>query len=376
MGSPWKTLSVVSAITAVGVWAAAILYHGSAPTPVVRVAATTAPQPPHKEGTYHGCPVFRPGDWLTTNLVTGNSTYVPTTIDVKSQRIIKNLIGAFGDINLAGNVPTDEEGVNIVNSGNLLATPVIEDLIYGFANNVHNDNPPPHKIEINRGVFMQEGTRYCVQRGQDCHVIVLDTDKCVDYETYRSGGVSWNGSRYTAEGGGVENLRHPYQREHITVTAANLPMLGTTDFGEEVQYQRASCRPNCSIPHVLALFLPLPKLATFGYVAPAYGTEGNCTKGTRYCDAYTLPYGARLRLKASFRCPDPATYPQANLLCNQAKQYGAIFNDTVSRNGAGGVRLGLSADTTDPWRSSDFNNFLSSVHLSDFDVITLGRVDP
>jgi hypothetical protein len=64
-------------------------------------------------------------------------------------------------------------------------------------------------------------------------------------------------------------------------------------------------------------------------------------------------------------------YPQANMLCNQAKQYGWIFADTTAWNGAGGVRLGLSSDGSNPWHRDDDDEFLGRVRLTDFDVMRL-----
>lgn len=353
-----------SARTVYGIGAAVIIAAcGAAGNHAVRSAEARRTVPTMTSYEYHGCPVFRPGDWLTSNIQKAR-------VAPNSDQIIRNLIAAFGVVDFSRNVTPNEEGVNIVNSANLLATPVILGLEYGFSNNVYNDDPPPHRIEINRGTFMQEGTANCAQPGRDCHVNVLDTDRCIEYETYRSGGLSWNGSTYTAEGGGVENLRHPYQIEHLTVTAAQLPMMGTADWGEDLRYQNSSCRPNCAIPHVLAFYLPTAGLATKGHVKPAAGEAQPCTSGP-YCNKHALPYGARLRLKSSYPCPKYRIYPQANLLCNQAKQYGWIFTDTTGVTGMGGVRLGLSSDSSNPWSSSDYNEFLTRVRLQDFEVLGL-----
>ena len=338
-------------------------------------ARTSAPATHY---VYHGCPVYTPDDWFTTNLVTGRSGYVSHAVDPGSADIIKNIATKLGDIDFAGNVDAAEEIVNIATATNVVATPRIQGLQYGFANNRFNDDAPPPHIPITGGTFYQEGTyKNCNISGGDCHVNVLDTVKCIEYETYKSGtygnGVSgsWNGSTYWAEGGGVQNLNRPYQIGRMMVTAAGVPMMGTTDWGEDLQYQKHSCRPDCAIPHILAFFLPVAGDANGGHVLPAAAHQRDCWA---HC-AYPLPEGARLRLKSAYACPNPSLFPQANLLCNQMKQYGIILNDFTGLGPrGGGVRLGLSSDGTNPWKPDDYNTLLRNLHIIDFEVMRLGEV--
>jgi hypothetical protein len=356
----------------------------STPSPTATPASTPRPNPTptqaptpsptssptvHGQYAYHGCKVFTSNDWLTTNLVSGGSTYVTNTVDPNSANIIRNLTAAYGNIPFNYDVQPTLTVANIDTETNVKANPSISGLGYGFGNDPENDDPSPHHIPITSGTFYQEGTSTLCSHG-DCHVVVLDTVKCLDYETYRSGGYSWNGSTYSAQGGGVENLNHPFNTEPDTVTAADIPMMGTADWGEDLAYQNSSCQPNCAIPHTLAVLMPIAGKALGGHVAPAYYGI-TCTS---YC-TNKLPYGARLRLRSSYTCPSYSSYPQANLLCNQAKQYGWIFNDTVdSGTSGGGVRLADSANGTNPWKSSDYGVFLSNVKITDFDVMTLGTI--
>lgn len=313
------------------------------------------------EYRYHGCPLYGPKDWFTTNLRTGGSPYVSNAIDSNSAKIIANLAAAYPKGDFAANVDPQAASVNLVHARNLRSAPIITGLAYGFANDPWNDDPPPYRMKIPAGRFMQEGTRGCGTI--DCHVNVLDTDTCVVYETYTSGAPSWNGATYAAEGGGVKNLRHPYndQLAGIPVTAASIPNMGTTDWGEE------SART--SIPHILAFFLGDAGLANGGYVAPA-GYGNRCTS---FC-SHALPYGARLRLRASYLCPPAAAFPQAHLLCVQMKTYGIIFNDVTGLRNGFGVRLGLSSGGTNPWRSRDYNELLRKIRITDFDVMRLGPI--
>jgi hypothetical protein len=354
----------------------------TAPTSAPTAAPTSAPtSAPVAAGvaTYHGCPLYTANDWFTTNLVNGGSSYVPNTVDPNSANIISNIATHVGNINFAANSPSSEETVNIVNSTNQIANPQIQGLAYGFANDALNDDSSK-TIPISSGNFYEEGTNGSAPAwgcsGGDCHVNVLNTDTCIEYETYKSGTYgngthySWNGSTYYAEGGGVENLKHAYNIEPISVSAADIPMMGTTDWGEDLAYQKSSCQPNCAIPHILAFFMPNAGQANGGYVAPAAWRQAACST---YCTD-PLPEGARLRLKSSYACPSPSSYPQANLLCNQMKQYGIILDDFTGLTNGGGVRLGTSSNGSDPWNSSDYNQLLGNVHITDFDVMTLGTI--
>jgi hypothetical protein len=56
------------------------------------------------------------------------------------------------------------------------------------------------------------------------------------------------------------------------------------------------------------------------------------------------------------------------------KQYGIILDDFTGLTNGGGVRLGTSSNGSDPWNSSDYNQLLGNVHITDFDVMTLGTI--
>ncbi len=339
-------------------------------TPIITPIVTPTSAPVTSGAyTYHGCKVYAPNDWFTTNLVTGGSSYVPNSVDPNSAAIITNLNSAYptGAFRYA----ETEETVNLISNSNPpVAQPVISNLQWGWANDPYNDDPD-HTMPIAK-TFYQEGrvwngstTSPNTCKG-DCHVVTLNTDTCVTWETYWSHSVSWDGTTFTADNGFVHNLNHPFNDQYVQDswhgdTAADLPMFGNEDYGEDASLP--------AIPHSVAFVLGLPTKAVGGHVAPA---TGGMTCQT-YCN-HPLPYGARLRLHASFQCPSKVSYPQANLICIQMKTYGIIFEDTSNIDGYFGIRLGNSADGTNPWNENDYMQLLSSLHLSDFDVMTLGTI--
>lgn len=323
---------------------------------------------PHGGYTYYGCPIYAAGDWFTTNLITGGSTYVSNAVDPNSAGIIRNLMNAYPTGRFA--YAETSEAVNLVSGSPMMAR--IQGLKWGFANDPYNDDPAPHTIPISEP-FFQEGQVWNHRDGAstntckgDCHVIVLNTTTCITWETYTSGSVSWDGSRYRSDAGFVHNLRHPFNDQYAMdswhgTTAADLPIFGNEDFGEDASLP--------FIPHSVAMVLGLEDKAVGGHVAPATG--GMSCKS--YCTS-PLPYGARLRLHSAFVCPDAAAFPQAHLICIQMKTYGVIFDDTSAIDNYFGIRLGESADGSNPWRESDYMQLLSNLRLSDFDVMSLGTV--
>jgi hypothetical protein len=354
--------------------------HSPSPNPSPSDSATPSP-PPNGSASYHGCPLYTANDWFTTNLVAGGSSYVPNTVDPNSSSIINSLVAAYGTVVFSKNIDPPAKAANIDDESSawFLTSIVQAPTWYGFYNDAQNDDPgPPYHMPVTNGNYWQGGSENCYPNETDCHVVVLDTVKCVDYETWIHDSStyprSWNNGTYTTTGGGVINLHAPDNPpQHVQVSAAGLPMMGTADWGEdETTYNQASCRStnSCVIPHILSFYLPNDS-ALHGYVDPATADTSGCGGCS---SSNSLPYGARLRLKSSYACPVAASYPQANLLCNQAKEYGWILQDTTAVSGWGGVRLGLAADGSDPWNSSDIDQFLSNVRLTDFDVMTLGTV--
>ncbi|MCW2983667.1 MAG: hypothetical protein JWR63_1237, partial [Conexibacter sp.] len=148
----------------------------------------------------------------------------------------------------------------------------------------------------------------------DRHVIVLDRDRCVDYELFDAhrlrGGRAWH-----AGSGAIFDLRSNRLRPRgrTSADAAGLPILpGLARAGEVVAGRRA-------ITHALRVTVPRTQKA---YVAPArhYASSD--------ADPDLPPMGLRLRLKASFDLRP--FHGQALVILKALKRYGMIVADNGS----------------------------------------------
>jgi hypothetical protein len=145
----------------------------------------------------------------------------------------------------------------------------------------------------------------------DRHVIVIQRERCVDYELYnalrRNGGSSWQVSS-SARWDLTRNGRRP--AGWTSADAAGLPI-----FPGLLRYDEAA---SGTIRHALRFTLPRARRA---WQAPA----SHCGTAT---DPSTPPYGSRWRLKASF---DETPYSGPALAIVRAlKRYGLMFADQGS----------------------------------------------
>jgi hypothetical protein len=145
----------------------------------------------------------------------------------------------------------------------------------------------------------------------DRHVIVIQRERCVDYELYnavrQNGGASWQVSS-SARWDLTRNGRRP--AGWTSADAAGLPI-----FPGLLRYDEAA---SGTIRHALRFTLPRARRA---WQAPA----GHCGTTT---DPSAPPYGSRWRLKASFD-ETPYTGP-ALAIVRALKRYGLMFADQGS----------------------------------------------
>ncbi|MGC4036030.1 MAG: hypothetical protein QM764_08710 [Chitinophagaceae bacterium] len=177
----------------------------------------------------------------------------------------------------------------------------------------------------------------------DSHVISVDKDNGVLYELYNA---HVNNGHWEASSGAIFNLNSNELRPETwtSADAAGLPI-----FPGLVRYEEIL---KGAINHPLRFTLQSSKVKP-GYVYPARH-EVNSSGGQ-----YTLPFGARIRLKANF---DISGYSATNqVILNAMKKYGLILADI-------GSNLYVSGAPDERWDNDDLHK-LGQVHGSDFEVV-------
>lgn len=199
---------------------------------------------------------------------------------------------------------------------------------------------------------------FYIEKLSDAHAIVVQTKSCHLYEAYST---SYSGGSLSAYSGANWDLTKPFvplANGQPSAMASGLPLFAGLARWEDYQ--------SGSINHALNWAAVAHTVSKYGFVTPASDTDGLGFKGS---SSYQLPYGARLRLHASFSTAGWG--PEATMVANAMKTYGIYLADTGSSGNA--LYFGNASDGSNPWNSSDLSS-LSKIHISDFDVMTLPTV--
>jgi len=196
-------------------------------------------------------------------------------------------------------------------------------------------DPGPYPIPLNAPI---EGN------GQgDSHVIVIDKDNKILYELYNA---SLSNGQWSASSGAIFNLKSNALRPAgwTSADAAGLPI-----FPGLVRYDEIVAGV---IKH------PIRFTLSSGNVKPAYISPArhsvNSTGGQ-----YSLPFGAKMRLKASFNV---YKYPwRLQVMLIAMKKYGIILADI-------GSNMYISGVPDSRWNNNELQQ-LSSVTAADFEVV-------
>lgn len=182
----------------------------------------------------------------------------------------------------------------------------------------------------------------------DRHVLVIDRDNCVLYETFyswpQSGGAWW-----TAASGAVYDLNSNQLRPDgwTSADAAGLPILpGLARYDEVAQGE---------IDHALRFTVPQTRKA---YVWPARHYASSITSS-----AYP-PMGIRVRLKADFDISSFSSHNQ--VLLRALKKYGMLLAD----NGSPWYISGVPSES---WDNDDLHE-LGSIRGDDLEVVDMSGV--
>jgi hypothetical protein len=177
----------------------------------------------------------------------------------------------------------------------------------------------------------------------DSHVLAVDKDNDVLYELYNA---SVNGDHWEASSGAVFNLASDQLRPNgwTSADAAGLPIFpGLVKFDEVA---------SGVIHHAIRFTLESANVKP-GYISPATH-QVNSSGGL-----YSIPFGARIRLKANF---DISAFPQTDqVILTALKKYGLILADI-------GSNMYISGAPDNRWNNDDLQQ-LGKVQASDFEVV-------
>lgn len=196
-------------------------------------------------------------------------------------------------------------------------------------------DPGPYPIPLNAPI---EGNG-----AGDAHVIAVDVENKKLYELFDA---NVNGNRWDAASGAVFDLNSNQLRPETwtSADAAGLPI-----FPGLVRYEEIL---KGEIDH------PIRFTLTSNNVKPAYIHPAR-HKVNSSGGQYSLPFGARIRLKASF---DISTYSATNQIILKAmKKYGLILADI-------GSNLYITGAPDERWNNSDLQK-LGQVKGSNFEVV-------
>lgn len=305
-----------------------------AATPTVAPTATPTATPiPVSSGVamYQGCPVFTAGDYY-------NATISSAPVDPNSASYINSVVSS-GDT--AGfYASTGVEKVNLANNSTPLVT-VKQQVSY-------------HTFPVQYPWL----SSYFIEPLSDRHAIVVQTQSCHLYESY---GTTYSSSVLSAYSGANWNLTQPFAP--LPAGSPSAMASGLSLFAGMVKWEDYQ---SGGIHHALNWGAIAHTVAQYKFVRPASDTDWLTFNGGSLPQ---LPYGAHLRLKASFNTSGWG--PQAQMVAQAMKTYGIYLADTGSS--ANALYFGNAPDGSNPWNSSDLSA-LSKIHVSDFDVLTLPAI--
>src|SRR5688572_21229398 len=177
----------------------------------------------------------------------------------------------------------------------------------------------------------------------DAHVIAIDKDNKILYELYNA---SVNGNKWEASSGAIYNLNSNALRPlgWTSADAAGLPI-----FAGLVRYEEVL---KGEIDHAIRFTLSKPNVKP-AYISPARH-KVNSTGGQ-----YSLPFGARIRLKANY---DISKFPaKVQVILRAMKKYGLILADI-------GSNMYITGAPDDRWNNDELQQ-LGKIKGADFEVV-------
>ncbi|MBS1935486.1 MAG: hypothetical protein JST96_15910 [Bacteroidetes bacterium] len=177
----------------------------------------------------------------------------------------------------------------------------------------------------------------------DAHVLAVDKDNDILYELYNA---SVNGDHWEASSGAIFDLKSDALRTAgwTSADAAGLPI-----FPGLVRYDEVL---KGTIDHAIRFTLSSPNVKP-AYISPARHSV-NSSGGQ-----YSLPFGAKIRLKQNF---DISSYPaHVQVILTAMKKYGLILADI-------GSNMYISGAPDSRWDNDELHQ-LGNIKASSFEVV-------
>ena len=192
----------------------------------------------------------------------------------------------------------------------------------------------------------------------DCHLLVVDGDQL--YEAYRANRASDGLQSQCAVRWDLNRVYPPEGRgdQCTSVDAAGFPVSALLFNADEIY---DAIQSHGDIGHAIRFILPNDEMKADVYVRPATHAGGPSNE-----DAYAIPYGSRLRLRADFDIDRFSSNEGVRALLRSLKKYGMLLAD------GGNVPLTAEADTftTHKWDElgMDSHSFFG-IEPNDFEVV-------
>jgi serine/threonine-protein kinase len=221
-------------------------------------------------------------------------------------------------------------------------------------------------IPIPAGGAVEGSTNYaCDTSNNDCHLIVVQGTRLFEAWKLNIAGGTSAGSPVTSGCLAVWDLTKDYWQagampfsrgdQCTSADAGGLPVSALLFSADELA--------SGELKHAIRFIMTNPEIRKDAYVHPATHTAGSG-------DTTVLPYGARLRLKASVDIS--GLKPWAQVLARGLKKYGMILADATGR---GGDALTAESDmfTQAKWGNNLAGDDLSTLSIDDFEMVDGGQ---
>ena len=290
-------------------------------------AVPSAPLSRPGGAVYYGCPSFKNGPY--TKPITGAS------VDPHSADYISSVIQAGDPYGFYASVGVEQ--VNLADNKTPLLTVQPKSKNHSFP------------------VQYPWASNFYIEPLGDHHAMVVQTQSCHLYEAYDTSYTNGTLSAYSGANWLLTRKFKPLVPGNPSSMASGLSLFAGLVRWEDYE--------SGSIAHAVNWDGIAHTVAQYEFVDPASDTDRLTFYGT---SAYQMPYGARLRLKASFSTQGWG--PEATMVANAMKTYGIYLADTGS--GANGIYFANDEYGNDPWNRYDLLS-LSLITMSDFDVVKL-----